>query len=52
MYLPFICKNPIILSCYIKLHYVYFNDFRILFKNIRYWKIDFFNSDLFESQFQ
>ena len=27
-------------KCYIKLHHVYLNDFNILFKNVRHWKID------------
>ena len=36
-------------ACYIywlihfKLHHKYFNDFNMLFKNVRYWKIDLFS---------
>ena len=30
-------------NCYIKLHHVFNNDFNMLFRNVRHWKIDSFN---------
>ena len=28
-------------SCFAKLYHIYFNDFNILFKNVRHWKLGF-----------
>ena len=44
MKLPFICKKPII-SSLLKMYI--FNDFNILFKNVRHQKIDFLQPKFF-----
>ena len=51
MKLPFICKKPIISSLLkivpLKFPMYFFNDFNILFKNVRHQKIDFLQPKLF-----
>ena len=40
MNLPFIYIIKPIENYYIKIHHAYFNDFNILFKTVRYWKMN------------
>ena len=51
MKLPFICKKPIISSLLkivpLKFTMYIFNDFNILFKNVRHQKIDFLQPKFF-----
>ena len=51
MKLPFICKKPIISSLLkivpLKFTMYIFNDFNILFKNVRHHKIDFLQPKFF-----